>query len=64
MTSAFSSNDSECIARDVETKHSVNELENIWNDIRLGECAAWITRNNYKKVFIQSHISSRFSYVY
>lgn len=52
MTSAFSSNDSECIGRDVNVTNTIDELEVIWNDVRLNDCVAWISKNGFKKVSV------------
>lgn len=55
MTSAFSSNDSECITRDVEASNSESLLDEIWNETRLSECTEWINKHDFKKVNEAKH---------
>lgn len=50
MTSAFNSNDAECINRDTEHEIEVKCLDEIWNSQRLNECTTWIDCNQFKKV--------------
>ncbi|KAJ6634959.1 2-(3-amino-3-carboxypropyl)histidine synthase subunit 2 [Pseudolycoriella hygida] len=53
MTSAFSSNDSDVIERNVDTVTQEQSLPEIWNEARCSECSSWIKKNNFKKVCLQ-----------
>lgn len=53
MTSAFSTNDTECLSRSTEHQLAVESLEEIWNQQRLSECVNWLNEHHYDKVCIE-----------
>lgn len=59
MTSAFSSNDTECLSRDTEHEIDVEGIEDIWDEQRLDECVKWINTNQFAKVSIRLRVSFR-----
>lgn len=50
MTSAFNSNEADCINRSTDAEAQINSIDEIWNADRLNECKTWIETNQYKKV--------------
>lgn len=50
MTSAFSTNDTECLSRDTEHQIDIENIDEIWNEQRLNECVKWINTYQYDKV--------------
>lgn len=50
MTSAFSSNDTECLSRNTEHEINIENLYEIWDEQRLNECVKWINTQQYDKV--------------
>lgn len=52
MTSAFSTNDTECLSRDAEHELDVESLDEIWSEQRLSECVKWINTHQFDKVCI------------
>lgn len=65
MTSAFSTNDAECLAR--ETEHSVHDavdFEQIWDKQRLAECIKFIHSHQFNKVSILRGVISETTIYY
>lgn len=56
MSSAFSTNDTECLNR--ETEHSIHDaadFQQIWDKQRLKECVQFIDSHQFNKVSIPFH---------
>lgn len=60
MTSAFSSNDTECLSRDTEHEIDVENIDEIWDENRLGECIKWINAHQFDKVSVVTNIKKSF----
>lgn len=52
MTSAFSTNDTECLNRETDHGLAVGDLNEIWNVQRLDECVKWINLYQFGKVSV------------
>lgn len=50
MTSAFSTNDTECLNRPTIQDLDVKNLDEIWNEQRLTECIEWISAHQFERV--------------
>lgn len=55
MTSAFSTNDAECLSREAEHEINISSIDEIWNENRLNECVLWIKENQFQKVRTNSY---------
>lgn len=60
MTSAFSTNDTECLSREIEQNYDVKEFKQIWSESRLDECSRWIQKNNFTKVCLEQNKTKNF----
>lgn len=59
MTSAFSTNDTECLNRDIEHSiHDAANFEQIWDKQRLNDCLQFVDSYEFSKV----SITNRFCY--
>lgn len=56
MSSAFSSNDADCVTRGVELPISEITKEHIWNDLRMEECVQWIKLHSFARVQYKTSI--------
>ena len=53
MSSAFSTNDTECLNRETEHNvHDATEFEQIWDQQRLNDCIQFINSQQFNKVSI------------
>lgn len=50
MTSAFNSNEEDCINRATDVEAQIGSIAEIWDTARLAECKTWIETGDYKKV--------------
>lgn len=50
MSSAFSSNDADCVARSLDQPISNIVDEQIWDECRLNECVQWIEKHSFARV--------------
>lgn len=50
MSSAFSSNDADCVTRGLDLPISEITEEHIWDGVRLNECVQWIKLHSFAKV--------------
>lgn len=58
MTSAFSSNDTDCLNRVTEHEIDVENIDEIWDERRLDECVKWINSHQYDKVSVVTGIGN------
>lgn len=50
MTSAFSTNDVECMSRETEHEVDVETIDEIWDEQILNKCVKWIKTHQFDKV--------------
>lgn len=56
MSSAFSSNDADCVARSLDQPISDIVEERIWDNSRLNECAQWIQKHSFARVKVETRL--------